>query len=212
MRSASDMQAYVLLLAQQDNERSWVRAKVDGLVDGNPPYKQSELVKRKMAAHCNCNWGTARAYLESGSGAFYDLFSQSPGAVAIETDHGDRQQQRVEWGRILSEEADLTFATDVEWDADVQLSQNEMVLHGNGPLYFEDEYAVFPRSVQCGYVKVPDGAPSNTRRWEMVAVFTDYYPPGLYKFIMFPEAAERAGWNVEYTRAVIQNACDIKQP
>jgi hypothetical protein len=150
--------------------------------------------------------------MEAASGMMYDLTSQAPGFVQVETSYGDTEAKRIEYSRIISQCADLVFSTDEEWDIDLQLSQNETTLHGNGPLMFENEYDVFPRSIETGDMLIPDRARSKTKLWEIACIRVDYYPPDLYKFIANEEAATVAGWNVPYVKKVIENAMDEKVP
>src|SRR5580704_6038957 len=212
MKSAGDLRDFVVRLAQFDNERSLSRSLVDGICDGNAPYDREKLRARKQARNCNVNWGSARAYMEAASGMMYDLTSQAPGFVQVETSYGDTEAKRIEYSRIISQCADLVFSTDEEWDIDLQLSQNETTLHGNGPLMFENEYDVFPRSIETGDMLIPDRARSKTKLWEIACIRVDYYPPDLYKFIANEEAATVAGWNVPYVKKVIENAMDEKVP
>ena len=53
----------VLNLARADETRSIVRAKVKGLVDGNPPYSKSELRKNAQSYRCNVNFREAESFL-----------------------------------------------------------------------------------------------------------------------------------------------------
>lgn len=211
MANAQATQDFVRQLIKEDTSRSKVRASVDGLVDGNAPYNSRKLAEAGRREACNVNWGTGRSYLESGSGAFYDLFSESPGFVTIETGHG-REDQRLEWSRTMSAEADKVFMDAAGFDSEMQLSQNEMVLHGNGPLLFEDEFKVFPRSIETGDMLVPERTRSNMDKWEACAVLVNYYPPELYEFIQNPTAATTVGWNVGYAKLCIQNAMDLRAP
>jgi len=213
MASANDTQSFVQRLRENDIERSKKRAAVRGLVDGNPPYKASSLRAAGRAEACNVNWGTARAYLESAIGAFYDLTSEAPGIVAVQTSYGKTDEERDTFSRILSAEADKTFhAPDLDWDFDDQQSLNEGILHGRGPYLFENADKPFPRAVHDGDVKVPERTSATLSRFEVCAVDVDYLPPELYEFIRDEEAAKAIGWDVEYTQKVIANAMDIQQP
>lgn len=208
MRDARDTQDWVRRLVDNDARRSWKRSRVNGLVDGNPPYKQAKLREAGRADACNVNWGTGRSYLESGSGSFYDLSSEAPSVITFRTSHGSDEEKET-WSNIASKEADLLFKSDKVWDFQMQISQWDMVLHGCGPFFFEDAYQVFPRAVLCGDLKVPEFTKSDTKYWEGGFIQCTYYPPELYKFIQDEKSATAVGWNVKYTKKVIENAMDI---
>lgn len=210
MKSGAQVQDFVRRLQDNDSKRNFKRSYVNGIVDGNPPYRNSKLVLAGRPEACNVNWGTGRTYLENGSGAFYDLSNEAPGFVAIRTSHGTAQQ-REDWSRIMGAKMDLLFSNDPVWDFQMQVSQNAMVLHGCGPLIFEDPFAVWPRAVNCGDLKVPERTRADTHYWEVGSVDIDYYPPEVYDFIR-QDGAAIAGWNLDFTQLVIENAMDVRQP
>jgi hypothetical protein len=211
MRDAAQVQDFGRRLWQNDEKRSKKRSLVNGLVGGFPPYRQSKMRDAGLGQNCNANFNTASAYMENGSGAFYDLFSEAPGYVGIKTMHGT-PEQREEYSRIMSAEADRIFHTDPLWDFEMQRSQWEMTLHGCGPLVFEDPFKVFPRAVSCGDFKVPERTKSDVNYYEVAWADIDYYPPELYDFIKDKEPATQVGWNVDFTQRCIANAMDIRQP
>lgn len=219
MSSAAAVQDLVSRFAQADDDRNKKRARVNGLIDGNPPYSAKRLRDEGRSDRANANWGTARSYVESAVGAFYDLATEAPGRFSAETDFGN-DEQRPEWSRIICAEADAILndggeedeAGMSDWDYELQLSQDEMVKHGCGPLFFEDAYSVLPRAVHCGDLKVPERTRASNKYWEIASVDLDYYPGELYEFIQDEEYAQRAGWNVEFTRQVIQNAMNVRDP
>lgn len=208
-KDAGAVQDFVRRLIDNDTNRSYKRARVNGLVDGNPPYKASLLREAGRADAANVNWGIARAYLEAAKGAFYDLFSESPNYFVIQSDHGTDEQKDL-YSRIISEEADRILRESKTWDYNMQLSQENMVLHGCGPLMFENASAVLPRAYRCGELKVPEYTYSDTQYWEVFFVDSIYYPGQLYDFIKDEDMASKVGWNVDYTKKVIANAMDIR--
>lgn len=208
MKDASATQDWCRRMIDNDARRSFKRSRVNGLVDGNPPYRLSKLREAGRGEACNVNWGTGRSYLESGSGSFYDLTSEAPSAVTFRTSYGKNDQERERYSTIASKEADIIFKKERLWDYQIQLSQWDMVLHGCGPMFFEDAYQVFPRATLCGDLKVPEWTKSETSYWEGCFLQVDYFPPELYNFIRNEDAAKLVGWDVEYTKKVIYNAID----
>lgn len=209
MMDAQATQAFAKRLTDNDDKRSWKRSRVNGIVDGNPPYLRSKLLAANRADACNVNWGIARAYMEAGAGALYDLTSEAPGIFAIRTAHGN-DENKEEWSNIMSEEADRAAHDDPVWDYNIQQSQWNIILHGCGPFLFEDGFTPFPRAFQCGDLKVPERTRSDTYYWDACAFNTWYYPPQLFAFIEDKDAADKIGWDVEQTRLVIATATDIR--
>lgn len=209
MKDARQTQDFARRLIDNDTRRSYKRSRVNGIVDGNPPFKLSLLRQANRADACNVNWGIPRSYLESAVGAFYDLFSEAPGFITFRTSYGT-PEQRNQWSNDASALANDIIKKDTVFDYNMQLSQWDMVLHGCGPLFFEDYYTVLPRAVACGDLKVPEFTRSDTYYWDAGFIQITYYPPELFAFIQDEQAATAAGWDVAYVRRVIQNAMDIR--
>jgi hypothetical protein len=148
--------------------------------------------------------------MESGSGSFYDLFSEAPGYLTVRTDFGNDEQKNL-WSDIISQEADRAIRDTSEWDYNMSLSLDNMTLHGTGPLMFEDTMKILPKAYLAGDMKVPEFTKSESKYWESCCMQAIYYPPELYEFINNPDAATKVGWNVEYTKRVIALAMDIRR-
>jgi hypothetical protein len=211
MKDAQSVQDFFRRCIDDDDKRSKKRALVNGLVDGNPPYRRGDLLKANRADACNVNWNIARSYLESATGAFYDLYTEAPGFFSIRTAFGKTSEERETSSQIMSMEADRIISRDQVWDYQMQQSIWNMVLHGCGPMLFEDAFKILPRAFNCGDLKVPEFTYSDTYYWEVGGIQAVYYPPELYAFIENEEAATATGWDVHYTKEVIKNAMDIRQ-
>jgi hypothetical protein len=209
MQDAMAVQNWSRRIIDNDEKRSWKRSRVNGLVDGNPPYKTSDLKKAGRADACSVNWGTARSYLESAGGAFYDLFSESPGYITVYTAYGT-PEQRVDWSNIIAAEADRILKKSPIWDYEMSLSIDNLILHGCGPMIFEDAFRVLPKAFLCGDLKVPEFTKSEPSYWEAALVQATYFPPELFAFIENRKVAESVGWNVEFSRQVIANAMGLR--
>ena len=209
MKNAMEVQNFARRLIDNDAKRSYKRARLNGLIDGQPPYKASKLREQGRADSANVNWGRARSYMESGSGAFYDLFSEAPGYLTVRTAFGTEEEKET-WSNVISGEADRALKGSPVWDYEMSISLDNLVLHGVGPLMFEDAYRCLPKAFLCGDLKVPEFTKSDTHYWESCMVQATYYPAELYEFIQNEEYAARVGWDVEYTRKVIANAIGIR--
>jgi hypothetical protein len=209
MADAMAVQAFSKALVENDQARSYKRARVNGLVDGRPPYKASKLREAGMSTLCNVNWQRANKYLEAGAGTFYDLFSEAPSYFTVLTAYGTPEQRQI-WSDIISGEADRILRQSKVWDYEMQVSIDNMVLHGCGPLLFEDAFKCLPKAFLTGDLKVPEFTKSETEYWDACMIQAVYYPPELYNFIKDERAAAAVGWDVEFTKKVIANAMDIR--
>jgi len=210
MKDALAVQNYCRRLIDNDNtKRGWKRSRVNGLVDGNPPYGMNDLRRAGRADACNVNWGTARGYLEGAAGSFYDLFSEAPGFITVRTGYGTHEQREV-WSSEISLQADRALRESAVWDYEMSLSIDNLILHGCGPLLFEDAWKPLPKAFLAGDLKVPEFTKSDTTYWEAAMVQATYFPPELYEFIEDASAASAVGWDVAFTRKVIAHAMGLR--
>src|SRR6185436_10799997 len=102
-----------------DTDRAKRRTLVQGLVDGNPPYNPADLVAAGVSYRCNVNWGTAKAFLDNASGAFYDLFSESPTYVTVKLKKYEDKvtdENQVKWSNTVTEHFDWLLRYDDRFD------------------------------------------------------------------------------------------------
>ena len=189
---------------RNDQWRAEKRARVTGLIEGNPPYRATDLRNAGRADACNVNWRMAEAYEEAAKGAFYDVFSEAPTFASI--DMPQRPEDTINRSSVVTYAFHRLLKKNASWDMTMQGSIQEMVRFGAGPVMFEDDTDYRPRSVQFQYLQVPDGASCDVNKWECAAVRIDYLAHQLYEFIRDPEAAETMGWNIEATRKAIMEA------
>lgn len=211
IRDALSLQNYVQGFIDNDDLRNKVRAKVQGLVDGNPPYSPKRLKDAGRPDACNVNWQTAWSYMTTAMGIFFDLFAEAPTYFTARTSFGSDDAERDAHGRKMSENAYRVLSKDSRWEYVVQMSQQQMVLQGPGPLWFEDDDRVLPRWLKAGDLQVDEDAQSETAYWEFCAILVDYKVHELYEFIADEEIATRLGWDVDYTKGVIMNAVPKNQ-
>lgn len=195
----------VLQWLQNDSQRSAKRALLDGLVQGNPPYRRSAMIAEGRGDGINVNWRTAEAYEDTAVGAIYDLFSEAPTFTTVAL-LGRDADTATEWSHVATEEFDILQKADPSWDATMQCSIRETTRFAAGPLVFFDDVDWHVRHVPFACLQVPDDASSDINRWEVAAVRDDLLPHQLYDYIRNSSAASEVGWNVEATKQAIINA------
>jgi hypothetical protein len=200
-----EVQNMVMNMARADEARSTVRAKVKGLVDGNPPYSKSELKKNAQSYRCNVNFREAESFLSMGLSAFYDVFSEVPQYATVDIEH-DNPNTDESYSKIITEEFDRMQKKDTNFDYLMQLSQHEMVLYGYGPMVFEDTLDWRCKPIRCGDLLIPEKTKSNVNEWVIAAVRSVYQVHELYGFIKNEEAATAAGWNISAVRQAIMDS------
>ncbi|MEL0098005.1 MAG: hypothetical protein VW907_00450, partial [Opitutae bacterium] len=195
----------VQMMIRSDEERNRIRAKVKGIIDGNPPYSPAQLRKTGQSYRTNVNFREAEAFFSVSLTAFYDIFSETPTYATVRTNHGNASE-KAQYSRIITEEFDRLQKKDREFDYTMQISQHEMVLFGTGPLTFESPTSWRARAVKAGDLLIPENTRSNPTDWEVAVVRRQYQAHELYHYIRDPKSASSVGWDVNAVRQAIINA------
>ncbi len=207
MTSALEVRSQIgNFIRADDASRAYKRAQVKGLVDGNAPYRQGDLVAAGRSKDCNVNWRISEAYLSRAFSGYYDIFSETPTYSICTTEFG-RGQQATDWSAIITEEFDACVmkATN-HLDYNMQTSQYDMVLYGPGPLRFRGPLDYRPWHVPTGMLLVPEMSESTTSEWDQAAIRSYIAPDTLYGYIRHEESAMKVGWNPEGVKQSIIRA------
>ncbi len=223
MADASQARAITIRALQYDRQtRDPKRARLKGLVDGNPPYDSAKLVQAGRADECNVNWRIGRYFLGLAKGMIYDIFSEAESYATVVLDAYQLRRgsapdaaydpdasaaQADDWSHIITEEFQkLQLDGDANFDFCNQQSQGQSVFYGRGPMSFPDELDWRPVSHEDKMLVLPEIARSNTNYWDWAAIVQEYSPDQLYARITNPKAAAARGWDVSATREAIMNA------
>ena len=204
LSSSGEVKELVEQMVRADNARSKVRARVQGLVDGNSPYNAAELRRTGQSYRTNVNFREAEGFLSLALGAFYDVFSETPSYAAVRLNYGDANESE-QYSRIVTEEFDRLQKLDDDFDYLIQLSQHEMVMFGSGPVLFEDTTNWRCKAIKASDLLLPEGSKSNINEWQIAVVRSTYNAHELYSYIRNPEAATSMGWNLKATRKSIMD-------
>lgn len=182
------------------------RATLNGLRDGNPPFRQADLDNAGMSHRCNINFRVSESYLNNAVGAFYDLFNEAPTYATIRLKKGS-SEQIASWSRSVTLHFDWLCRGEPRFDYDAQRSQDEMVWHGKGPFVFQDIFDWRPSAILERQLLVPDMTLSDTSYWGNVAIIImEYQVDELWQYIRNEREATMLGWNVERAKQAIINA------
>ncbi|MFQ5589558.1 MAG: hypothetical protein ACE5HE_00205 [Phycisphaerae bacterium] len=186
------------------SRRDYYNALVKGLVDGNPPFTQSEIDKQGQRYRSNFNTGEPMSYLSIALTGFYDLFTEVETFATVECEMQDPKAS--EWSRIMTEEYDRMVRRDRTRDFHNQVSQHDMVLYGSGPIVWMNEFDWRSRHARHVDVLYPRNAPSNVDDMELVIFRHTFTTAQLYGFMHNEEIAKARGWNPDTLKKAIAQA------
>ena len=189
---------------KQNEKRDRFNALVKGLVDGNPPFRQSDIDKQGQRHRSNFNTGEPIAYLSVALTGFYDLQTEVPTLADVTCTVPVPQAH--DWSRIMTEEWDRILRKDVTRDYHNQVSQHDMVLYGSGPMVWINEFDWRPRHARHVDMILPRNAPSHVNELEYVIFKHRFTTSQLYTFMHNEERARQRGWDPDVVKKAIVQA------
>jgi hypothetical protein len=204
--SASDAQSVIATLQQAEQTRSGRRAKINGLLNGNRPWSQKLLESKGQGERTNLNLREAEGFVAQAKTPYYDLVFEVDRFAQFSIDYGDDPARAQEWSDKVATR--YHYALD-DWDGmdtAFQRSQYQMIVHGAGPMIWENAKDWRSTSCMAGELLVPDNSSADVEEWETAARPKSYTPSDLWEKIKNESAATSAGWQVEATKNAIMRA------
>lgn len=192
---------------QQNSKRSHRNSLVQGLIDGNPPYKRGKLKGSGQGYRSNFNDNQALSIQEGALAAYYDLFSEVPNWAMVTTHTGNKNQD-VELSRKITVEFQKLQDTDTCMEDTINVSQHEMVTYGAGPIVFdrEDDWASSP--IKYDDFMLSPNEPSEMKKWTKLVVRERKTVSKMMSFIKNEEVADTLGFKRENIRKSVMMASD----
>jgi len=207
VKDADSARSMLYMLVDDDQIASYRRAQIQGIIDGNAPYNEQQLKESGQADRINVNWGHASAKVEAAVIPYFDILTSVPYYATVTTKHGKDMGKREEWGRIITEEFhNLLASTNPGFLAQHQVAHKQLVIHGQGCMYWPDGTDFRAKAIEPWALVVPKGAGVNQDDWEFCYILDEMYCEELYRYIENKEAAERGGWDVDQCEQAIMDA------
>jgi hypothetical protein len=196
-------------LNDADREASRNRAKVDAMVNGEPPFDQSLLDETGQGDAANFNTREAAAQVNQVCAAYYDLVTSNKSLVTLKCEYGDLST-RYALSEVIAEE----FTNLVRnWDSfeywyNVMVRQH--VVHGIGVCFFPDETDWRFRSCGLADFKLPRDCPATEESITLAAALIPTDITELYNAIQSNEGLDICHWDiVKLKELVIEASKDI---
>jgi len=208
IKDARSAHAIFTAIRNADDASAIDRRKIQSMLDGEPPFSNSQLKALGQGYRANLNFGEAAGAMEVALSAYSDLVNSVDKLAQVKTSFGDASE-RVEWENIISEEFHRTLTDWDEFFYKQQLLAHQFVAYGVGFAYFDDN-----RNWQWGVsglrdFRVPRGTAASDTKFEIATVERNYMAGELYQFIENPKVAAELGWNVEETRRALLHSVEI---
>ena len=194
---------------------AFIRALIQGLMDGNKPYSEAERKKMGRGWESNANFGEARAIHDRKLAAFWEIMVEVPQIATAhirdtEPFRPDQPQLQSEWAQIISEELSTMVMEWPDFFNEICLALSQFIKFGTGPCFWRDQKDWRFKAMLSGNLLVPGFSRSAVDKLEFCAMRDSFTPNWLFENVADASVSKRAarlGWNVEHVRDVIMKVC-----
>lgn len=204
LKNARHAQNIVSVYVNASLERNRKNAAFQGQIDGNPPYRQSVLIREGRRHDPNVNFLGAEGMRNTALVPYFDLFSGSRRFVQIKTEFPeDDERLRSQYSRIISKEYTRMLKRWSNHTNVMQAMLTDFVTFGKGFLMWETLGSWRCTHVPYYRALVSDGTTIDLDKVELVIVLQDWTISELYGKIRNKKAATDGGWDVENTMSAL---------
>lgn len=180
------------------------RARLKGLIDGNPPYDPTAMAEMNLKYVTNINFLEARSILEQKAATSFDLLFEVPTYIEVTPLAIDPTKPDPGWGTILAEEFTTMLQNWPGFFFAMNKVRHETDAYGLGTLIWRDEYDWRFKAYNTSCF-LPD--PMAELDIDTLGIFflRDRMSAGeLYRAALSHEdAAKKAGWNARAVRRLL---------
>jgi hypothetical protein len=207
IRDGLSARTLVQLSIRDDQLRARQRALVNGLIDGNPPYSERRRREAGLGWTSNLNFMEGESILSTACTPYYALYNGVQNYATFRTAYQPDNPEFENWNDEVSQKLHDLFKRWSSFDYEMQRHQYEMLKHGPGPVWFDDDSEWRFRSISSGNVLPPKRAACVLdHRLRYLSVRVTYGAVELWEKIKDEGAAKDRGWNVEAVKMAIKSA------
>ncbi len=161
-----------------DYPRSLNRAKINSLFNGVPPFTDDEVAQNNIGT--NVNFLEATKIAHDARRQFSAAFCSPDPLFKITLDYGPQWKQ-AKWASIIQKEMNRVVKDSLEYLELRRSTFASCVLHGIGPVIWQNEYSWRPTDLGVEDVFVPSNTKIDMANLPLFAIYRQYTAPQLMK-------------------------------
>jgi hypothetical protein len=177
------------------------RSNIQGLYDGNPPYRKSELRRLGVSWMANVDWGEFRSTINRNVSSIWNMLAGTQSLIQCSTYQNDPQDPGADYSNIIARE--FTKVVRDEWlnfHVNVKSRLLEMLKFGVGFCFWRDKIEWQSHFVRTGNVLFDPSTKASIDSLNFVAIRDEMSLFDLMSYVQDDEKAKESGWNASYTR------------
>jgi hypothetical protein len=201
-----------------DQLRAQKRTKIQGMIDGNPPYDSGELKRLGQSFRSNANFREAEGHIRARKTTYSNLLLDVPCLVTMKPAKSGYTEK--DYGAIVAGRFSELLTRWEGFMFNMLLHQNELVTWGCGPMYWSHPRDWHFEALKYGSFLVPSMAKATLDKLDFAIIRGQYRAHELfYKISCTQEEldagmtdaekiklAREQGWNPDVARRLIMKA------
>lgn len=192
-------------LERSDEMRDLRRARIQSAYNGSAPYRQAELKSKGQEWRFNVSFRFLRGLVSRALAPYHDLGADESYLANI---LGQIPEMKL---NIVREEFVSIVRDWGKWFKIYERITLDLALFGYDCAIFPSEDDPFPVVIPQAHCLVPEKSTNDVDELDVFCWKRFYKIHELFDFIKFPKEAKDAGWNLENTRAALENAMPSKR-
>jgi len=200
MNFSSPDKVYTLIEAMRvaDQPRAFNRALIDDLFNGLPPFSESQAKDNLLQTNVNFLEGPNIAH--SARRQLHNAFLKPGNYFSVSVDYGP-PHLKMGWGNTITKYLNKPLKMSMPYMETLRATFAQLVLHGIGPVFWEDQTKWCPYARGVEDVLVPSGTLVTMENLDHLAVFRRYTAAELYRKTHGKYVDP--GWNVKLAERVV---------
>lgn len=195
--------AVIQRIARAHNKRVFTYERIQGLIDGNPPYNPARMRQAGVNDMTNVNWKDAAAIFKSYTLAFWSLFNDVRFIADFVISLADDKGLNAYWSQVISEEWDSMMKMWPGFKKEMEFHQGELVKIGLNAIVFFDEHNWQFKPINFKKVYIPDETPNNIDDISCFAVERTFTAQFLYQtWEKFKDSKDKE-WNAKALEKIL---------
>lgn len=195
---ATKVEEIVWQMKEADWPRSQNRANINRVFNGEPPWTDQE--EQENGVNTNVNFLEGAKIAHDARGQWNNAFLKPGNFFSVTLQEGPIDK-KAQWGRAITREINRVMKRSAPYMEVIRSTGASVVLHGIGPVTWDDKYKWCPVYVGIDDLLVPSKTLVSLENLDHFAIFSRYTPGKL--FSMTHGAKVDPGWNMSVVRKVL---------
>lgn len=176
-----------------DFPRAQNRALINDLFNGLPPFTPEQIRQNNMESNVNVNFLESTKLAQDARRQFSNAFTKPGNFFSVTLDTGPKHKRKG-WGVIITKEMNRRMKQSLRYFEALRSTFASVVLHGIGPVVWEDRESWLPDAVGVEDVMVPSNTLLTFANLPFFAVYRQYTAYQLWRLTHGPRVDK--GWNM----------------